>query len=229
MKNVEQQAKAIRESSEESPKRISSSPQNSRTTLKASRADSVNMDPVQQLINNPELNMFFTNETDESSLIPVSNRRSFVDDICFGEVTFEDCLATLDRLLSRFEECRISVIFTKSIFVQSRVGFRSHEVSREGIEADVMKLAAILQLEFPTTKRVMQSFLGALNYYGRFIQDFAVYGAALYQLKDEDFAPGGDLTTARRSFDALKKEGSRSTDSAALRPIKGGAHHAICK
>ncbi|KAG3089764.1 hypothetical protein PI125_g17910 [Phytophthora idaei] len=187
------------------------------------------MDPVQQLINNPESNMLFTNEPDESSLIPVSNRRSFMDDICFGGVTFEDCLTTPDRLLSRFEECRISVSFTKSIFIQSRVGFRSHEVSREGIKADVKKLAAILELEFPTTKRGMQSFLGALNYYGRFIQDFAVYGAALYQLKDEAFAPGGDLTTARRSFDALKKEGSRSTDSAALRPIKGGAHHAICK
>lgn len=39
----------------------------------------------------------------------------------------------------------------------------------------------------------------------QFIQDFVVYGAALYQLKEEDFASGGDLTTARRSFDDLKK------------------------
>ncbi|KAG6590563.1 uncharacterized protein IUM83_18356 [Phytophthora cinnamomi] len=50
----------------------------------------------------------------------------------------------------------------------------------------------------------MQSFLDALNYYNRFIQDFAVYGAALYQLKEDDFAPEGDLTVARRSFQALQ-------------------------
>ncbi|KAG2870686.1 hypothetical protein PC119_g25930 [Phytophthora cactorum] len=50
----------------------------------------------------------------------------------------------------------------------------------------------------------MQSFLGALNYYSRFIQDFAVYGAALYQLKEEDFGPGGDLSVAQRAFEALQ-------------------------
>ncbi|KAG2990725.1 hypothetical protein PC128_g12638 [Phytophthora cactorum] len=50
----------------------------------------------------------------------------------------------------------------------------------------------------------MQSFLGALNYYSRFIQDFAVYGAALYQLKEEYFGPGGDLSLAHRVFEALQ-------------------------
>ncbi|OWY99006.1 hypothetical protein PHMEG_00030075 [Phytophthora megakarya] len=55
-----------------------------------------------------------------------------------------------------------------------------------------------MKLSFPRTKRGMQSFLGALNYYSRLIQDFAVFGAALYQLKDHDFEEDGDLTTARR-------------------------------
>ncbi|GMF40688.1 unnamed protein product [Phytophthora fragariaefolia] len=38
----------------------------------------------------------------------------------------------------------------------------------------------------------------------RFIQDFAVYGAALYQVREENFGPGGDLSTAKRSFAALQ-------------------------
>ncbi|KAE9034111.1 hypothetical protein PR002_g8314 [Phytophthora rubi] len=150
--------------------------------------------------------MFSNGETDESTLVPVFERRSFVDDICFGGSTFDDCLATLDRLLSRFEECRISVSFTKSIFVQSRVDFLSHEVSREGIRADLKKLTAITELSFPTSKKGMQPFLGALNYYSRFIQDYAVYGATLYQLKDADFGTEGELTTARRCFETLKQK-----------------------
>ncbi|OWY90104.1 hypothetical protein PHMEG_00041919, partial [Phytophthora megakarya] len=52
----------------------------------------------------------------------------------------------------------------------------------------------------------MQSFLGALNYYSRFIQDFAVYAAALYQLKEEDFEPGGDLSVARQRFARLQQK-----------------------
>ncbi|OWZ15960.1 reverse transcriptase [Phytophthora megakarya] len=33
----------------------------------------------------------------------------------------------------------------------------------------------------------MQSFLGSLNYYSRFIEDFAVYAAILYELRESDF------------------------------------------
>ncbi|KAE8896015.1 hypothetical protein PF010_g2165 [Phytophthora fragariae] len=134
--------------------------------------------------------MYSSGEPDESSSVPVLDRRSFVDDICFGSETFEACLATLDHLLSRFQECRISVSFTKSLFVQRKVGFLSHEVSAAGITPDAKKAAAVTELSFPASKKGVQSFLGALNYYSRFIQYFAVYGAALYQLKDAKFEPG---------------------------------------
>ena len=33
----------------------------------------------------------------------------------------------------------------------------------------------------------MQSFLGSLNYYIRFIEDFAVYASVLYELQEADF------------------------------------------
>ncbi|GMF49733.1 unnamed protein product [Phytophthora fragariaefolia] len=142
-------------------------------------------------------------EADQSSLVPVFGRRSFVDDICFGGESFDSCLEPLDWLLSRFEECRISVSFTKSMFVQPTVDFLSHAGSREGLPADAKKLKAIAELSFPKTKKSVQAFLGALNYYSRFIQDFAGYGAALYQVREEGFGPGGDVSTAQRSFKAL--------------------------
>ncbi|GMG14528.1 unnamed protein product [Phytophthora fragariaefolia] len=42
----------------------------------------------------------------------------------------------------------------------------------------------------------MQSFLGNLNYYSRFIEDFAIYASILYELRDIDFfdASGRDNT-----------------------------------
>ncbi|GMF46764.1 unnamed protein product [Phytophthora fragariaefolia] len=148
--------------------------------------------------------MFTTSEADTSTLVPVFDRRSFVDDICFGGKTFDECLATLDKLLNRFEECRISISFTKSIFAQSRIDFLSHDISRDGMRANSKKLTAIAKLPFPKTKKGVQSFLGVINYC--FIQDFAAYGAALYQLKDDDFKPGGDLSIAQRSFAALQRK-----------------------
>ncbi|KAG3069725.1 hypothetical protein PI124_g21477 [Phytophthora idaei] len=180
------------------------------TKFEADREASVEIDPVLQLVNSPVADMFTTGEPDESSLVPVFGRRSFVDDICFGGEDFDSCLATLDRLLTRFAQCRISINFTKSISCQPKVDFLSREISPECINADSKKLAAITELSFPTSKCGMQSFLGALNYYSHFIQDFAVYGAALYQLKEEDFGPGGDLSVAGRAFEALQTKGAEA-------------------
>ncbi|KAG2838190.1 hypothetical protein PC129_g5932 [Phytophthora cactorum] len=152
----------------------------------------------------PVADTFTAGEPDESSLVPVLGRRSFVGDICFGSEDFDNCLTTLDRLLTRFAQCRISISSTKSIFCQPKVDVLSHEISPEGIKADSKKLAAITELSFPSSKRGMQSFLGAQNYYSLFVQDFAIYSAALYQLMEEDFGPGGDLSMARRAFEALQ-------------------------
>ncbi|GMF18416.1 unnamed protein product [Phytophthora fragariaefolia] len=175
-----------------------------RTRFEADRESSDIPDSLSAVVNDPRGDMFARGEADQSSLVPVFERRSFADDICFGGESFESCLETLDRLLSRFEECRISVSFTKRMFVQPTVDFVSHAVSREGLRADAKKLKAITEFSFPRTKKGVQAFLGALNYYSRFIQDFAVYGAALYQVRGKDFGPGGDPSTAKRSFIALQ-------------------------
>ncbi|OWY91452.1 hypothetical protein PHMEG_00039961 [Phytophthora megakarya] len=160
---------------------------NSRTKFHADRESTLELDTVLRLVNDPAADMLTTNEPDESTLIPVFQRRSFVDDICFGGTTFDDCLNTLDKLLNRFEECRISVSFTKSIFCQSKVDLLSREISPEGIKADGKKMAAITE----------QS---------RFIQGFAVFGAELYQLKDEDFETEGNLSAAKESFRVLQRK-----------------------
>ncbi|KAG4043020.1 hypothetical protein PC123_g21517 [Phytophthora cactorum] len=174
------------------------------TKFKADREASVETNPVLQLVSSPVTDMFTTGEPNESSLVPVFVRRSFVDDICFSGEDGDSCLATPDRLLTRFAQSRISSSFTKSIFCQPKVDFMSHEISPEGIKAYSKKFPAITELSFPTSKHGMQSFRGALSDYSRFIQDFAVYGEVLYQLKEEDFGPKGDHSVACRAFRALQ-------------------------
>ncbi|OWZ07004.1 hypothetical protein PHMEG_00020658 [Phytophthora megakarya] len=160
------------------------------TKFKADRDWFLEIDPVLRLVHHATADMFATNEPDQSTLVPVFQ--------CFGGTTFDDCLGTLDKLLMRFEECRISVSFKKSIFCQSKVEFLSDEVSPAGIRADVKKMTVITELPFPKSKTGMQQFLGALNYYGRFIQGFA--------LKDEDFKEVGDLSGAKKNFRILQRK-----------------------
>ncbi|GMF46717.1 unnamed protein product [Phytophthora fragariaefolia] len=70
-----------------------------------------------------------------------------------GGATIDECLEILDRLLARFTECRISVSFTKNVFLQHNVDFLSHEVTNDGIRADSKKLAAIAKPPFPSSKK----------------------------------------------------------------------------
>ncbi|OWZ10177.1 hypothetical protein PHMEG_00017016 [Phytophthora megakarya] len=116
-------------------------PPMAKTKFAAARNGVENQDPLSKLVNDPTSEMFVKSEVDESTLVPVIDMRSFVDDTCFGGKSFDDCLATLDRLLIRFTEYRISISFIKSIFVQPRVEFLFHEVSHEEIRANAKKLA----------------------------------------------------------------------------------------
>ncbi|POM70108.1 Hypothetical protein PHPALM_13509, partial [Phytophthora palmivora] len=132
-------------------------PPSSLTKFAADNRALAELDPLQELIDSPEGDMFTCEEPDQSVLTPVFTRRSFVDDICFGGATFDECLKTL------------------------------------------------AELPFPKSKKGIQAFLGALNYYGRFIQNLDVYGAVLYQLKDSDFDGNTDLSAAQAAFTELKR------------------------
>ncbi|GMF45712.1 unnamed protein product [Phytophthora fragariaefolia] len=86
------------------------------------------------------------------------------------------------------------------------ITYLSHEISAEGIRA-VPKIARGVQdLTFPKTQKGVQSFLGSLNYYHKFIEDFPVVAAVLYELSDDQVRSERDLTRAKAAFEILKKK-----------------------
>ncbi|POM66876.1 Hypothetical protein PHPALM_17195 [Phytophthora palmivora] len=103
------------------------------------------LDPLQELIDGPAGDMFTCGEPRPIGF----NARIYTAVVS----TFDECLETLDRLLTRLAECWISVSFSKSIFVQPKVDFLSHEVTSEGIRADPKKTLAIAELPFPKSRK----------------------------------------------------------------------------
>ncbi|OWZ15140.1 LOW QUALITY PROTEIN: hypothetical protein PHMEG_00011282 [Phytophthora megakarya] len=148
--------------------------------------------------------MFSNGEPDESSLYPyLTGGRLLMISVLGARRLMGVCQPKIDCSKS-FTECRISVSFTKSIF--SRVDFLSHEVVPEGLRSDAKQIKRVTEFSFLTSKKGVQSFLGALNYYSLLIQAFAVYAPALHQLKEEDFEPGGDLSVSRQGFAKLQQK-----------------------
>ena len=64
-----------------------------------------------------------------------------------------------------------------------------HLISDKGLEVDKAKIEVIQNLPLPVTLQELQSFLGHVGFYRRFIQDFAKVSKPLTTLlfKDKDF------------------------------------------
>ncbi|OWZ00118.1 reverse transcriptase, partial [Phytophthora megakarya] len=117
----------------------------------------------------------------------VLGRRSYIDDILIGGKSWDDLCEKVERLLEVCEEWHLSISVEKSEWGIPRMDYLGHEVSENGLGAKPKNLEALAALDFPRTQKGLQSFLGSLNYYHRFIPDFAIFATALYSLSARDF------------------------------------------
>eukprot|EP00644_Phytophthora_capsici_P014962 jgi/Phyca11/131647/e_gw1.109.22.1 len=117
----------------------------------------------------------------------VLGRRSYIDDILVTSSDWDGLCEKVERLLDTCDRWNLSISVVKSFWGYSKVAYLGHQVSAEGLEASPKDLEALGNLPFPTSLRSMQSFLGSLNYYSRFIEDFSIYAAILYELREVDF------------------------------------------
>ncbi|KAE8986765.1 hypothetical protein PR001_g19397 [Phytophthora rubi] len=138
--------------------------------------------------NEPNLvDLFKEGEPDEDKPTSVLGRRSYIDDILVTAGSWENLCEKVDKLLDACDEWNLSISVVKSFWGMKRVDYLGHRVSADGMEARPKDLSSLANLPFPTTLRSMQSFLGSLNYYSRFIEDFAIYASILYELREADF------------------------------------------
>ncbi|OWZ21401.1 reverse transcriptase [Phytophthora megakarya] len=101
----------------------------------------------------------------------VLGRRSYIDDILIPANNW-------DQLYDRVEvysKRNLSISLVKRFWGMSKMVYLDHRVSHNGLEVNPRDLSALTDLAFPGSLRAMQSFLGSLNYYSRFIEEYAIY------------------------------------------------------
>ena len=153
-----------------------------------------------------EQDVFHVAEAVPAHTKPVLYRRSYIDDINFGAGSWNELCEMLKSMLAAFRERGISISLSKSVFGKKSVEFLSHRITRKGIEAAPRNLDAVMKMPFPRSMKGVQKFLGSLNYYHRFINNFATYAGALYELTDARLRDGSQLDHARVAFKALKQK-----------------------
>jgi hypothetical protein len=159
---------------------------------------------AQSLTENAEKTVFELGIPSPKCLGPVLGRSSYIDDIAYGAKTWEELVGVLDQLLYRLRYWRISVSLPKSAFGKRSIQYLSHDVTREGIVATPKIVKGLRELPFPTSLKGVQSFLGSLNYYNKFIEDFSVVASVLYELTDDRIRSNHRLGPAIQAFELLK-------------------------
>lgn len=106
----------------------------------------------------------------------------FLDDILITAATEEEHLVILDRVLSRLERYGVKVNKAKCEFVKKEVEYLGHKVDCNGLHPTKEKLQAIAAAPEPRNLMELRSYLGLLNYYGRFIKDLSTWLQPLHVL-----------------------------------------------
>ena len=127
----------------------------------------------------------------------------YMDDICVFSSDFNNHLDDLKLVLERLRESRLKLKPSKCHFGQTKIKFLGHVITDAGILPDPDKVKAINSIPAPTNVTKLQSFLGLVGYYRKFIPNFANTARPLYNLTriDANF----DWTECHtNAFDALK-------------------------
>ncbi|OWY92941.1 reverse transcriptase [Phytophthora megakarya] len=121
------------------------------------------------------LDVFEAGEPEDLGKPSVLGRRSYIDDILVPAEDWNQLCDRVEDLLEACDKWNLSISVVKSFWDMPKVEYLGHKVSHNGLEANPKDLSALTDLEFPGSLRAMQSFLGSLNYYSRFIEDYAIY------------------------------------------------------
>ncbi|OWZ02052.1 reverse transcriptase [Phytophthora megakarya] len=134
--------------------------------------------------------------------------RSYIDDILIPANSWDQLYDRVEGLLEACDKWNLSISVVKSFWGMPKLEYLGHKVSHNGLEANPKDLSALTDVAFPGSLRAMQSFLGSLNYYSRFIEDYSIYASVLYELREIDFVAMAKEATQERIQQVLEAEGT---------------------
>ena len=97
----------------------------------------------------------------------------YIDDILISRADEETHLRTLGQVFARLEKHGFKLKQEKCGFLLRSIEYLGHIISQNGIQPVPTKVTAILNAPKPINVQQLRSFLGLVNYYGKFIPNLA--------------------------------------------------------
>ena len=112
----------------------------------------------------------------------------YLDDIIVYSKTPEEHIKRLKGVFEKLKAAGLKLKPSKCEFFKEKITYLGHVVSKEGIETDPKKIAAVKYWPRPETVTQVRKFLGFTNYYRKFLHDYAKIARPLNKLISGDNA-----------------------------------------
>ena len=112
----------------------------------------------------------------------------YLDDIIVYSKTPEEHIKRLKGVFEKLKAAGLKLKPSKCEFFKERITYLGHVVSKDGIETDPRKIAAVKHWPRPETVTQVRKFLGFTNYYRKFLHDYAKIARPLNKLISGDNA-----------------------------------------
>ena len=106
----------------------------------------------------------------------------YIDDILITGPTDEAHLQALHQVLDRLEKAGLRLKKSKCILMASSVEYLGHRIDQHGLHPSSEKIRAVQEAPEPKNVTELKSYLGLLNYYGKFLPNLSTTLAPLYTL-----------------------------------------------
>ena len=127
----------------------------------------------------------------------------YMDDVLIYAKSLEQCQERTKRVLQIFRENNLFLKPKKCVFDVTSVPYLGLIIEQGKIRMDPIKTEAITSWPIPTEKKHLQSFLGFMNFYRRFIKAFAKIAQPLNKLTGKVEWSWTD--EQQNAFDKLKR------------------------
>jgi RNase H-like domain found in reverse transcriptase/Reverse transcriptase (RNA-dependent DNA polymerase)/Integrase zinc binding domain/Chromo (CHRromatin Organisation MOdifier) domain len=121
----------------------------------------------------------------------------YLDDILIYSADLAEHKRITRLVLQRLREHQLFLKPEKCEFEKERIEYLGLVISEGQIEMDPVKVAGVSDWPTPTSKKEVQQFVGFVNFYRRFIQDYSKVARPLFDLTGKaDFKWGEDQEAA---------------------------------
>ena len=122
----------------------------------------------------------------ENALTNISTTAVKIDDILISDRDDSEYLQNIENVFQVLKDLGVTVNKKKCTFFAKEIEYVGFILDKNGVHVNQNKVKAINELAEPKDLKQLQSFLGGINYYSKFIPDMADIAKPLYHLSEKE-------------------------------------------